>query len=411
MRAIGAAARSAAAQVREAVARGAAAVAEADAAAADWPILPTGWLLAPEAARRREVLVAVNTALDAALSTISTAASTLLAAVAVDPRDPARALSGPPAAAGSVGQLGSTGPARSAGLGFPARTDRVNRAALAADRSSGDPYRMSFADAVERSLQHAGAGGLPVQLLVYDPAAFGGQGRVAIGVGDLATADNIAVLTPGISNSPMAMAATLDAATALQAEASRQDPRARTAVVTWFGYDIPLSWPLDRPAGSGPMLADTVAVLNADRAAQGGDLLATDLRAFAAMAPASALVTLVGHSMGSAATSEAAGRHPVRADNLVLTGSPGAGSGRRDRRRLPVRHPGARVRGGLRRGSDHPAAGRPRRLRPRCGDRNPRALPPFRSGSGRGRLRCAGGGQCGDRGPRWPDRHQPDTAS
>ncbi len=332
-RGMSAAVRAAAAELGTAVAQSAAAVARAEAAAAGWPPMLAGWVLADYRSERAGVIDALNAALDAALSTMSAAVSTLMAALASDPRDSARALCAASTATptGSAGPISPSGPTGAPGVdrsgtGLAARTDRTNRAALAADRASGDAFRRSFADAVDQSLGHAGADGGTVQLLLYDPTAFGDQGRVAIGVGDLAAADNIAVLTPGISNSPMAMSGTIDAAAALRAEATRQDPDARTAVVTWFGYDIPLSWPLDRPGSSAPMPADTLAVLNADRAAAGGDLLATDVGGFAAMAPASALVTLVGHSMGSATTSESAGRHAVRADNLVLTGSPGAGS-------------------------------------------------------------------------------------
>ncbi|MGH3870344.1 MAG: alpha/beta hydrolase [Pseudonocardiaceae bacterium] len=36
------------------------------------------------------------------------------------------------------------------------------------------------------------------QLYLYDPSAFGGDGRVAIAVGDLDTADNVSVQVPGM---------------------------------------------------------------------------------------------------------------------------------------------------------------------------------------------------------------------
>ena len=38
------------------------------------------------------------------------------------------------------------------------------------------------------------------QLWLYDPGAFDGDGRIAVAVGDLDTADDVAVRVPGITN-------------------------------------------------------------------------------------------------------------------------------------------------------------------------------------------------------------------
>ena len=124
----------------------------------------------------------------------------------------------------------------------------------------------------------------------------------------------------------MAPAPLLDLADRLREQAGATDPTAETAVVLWLGYDIPMSAGLDGNADGHAAFADVYAALSSDNAEAGGALLADDVRRFTAMAPASALVTLVGHSMGSVVTSQAA-RQPIPVDNLVLLGSPGAGPG------------------------------------------------------------------------------------
>ena len=96
------------------------------------------------------------------------------------------------------------------------RTDLHNRDALAVDLHSGDPSRVRFALSILGALQHAGDRTGTVQLVVYDSAAFRGQGRAAISVGDLTTATNVAVVVPGIANSPSSMDGGLDLAADLQ---------------------------------------------------------------------------------------------------------------------------------------------------------------------------------------------------
>ena len=204
------------------------------------------------------------------------------------------------------------------------RTDQQNRAALAADLGSGDPARIRFAMSILQSLQLAGDRTGTVQLVVYDPGAFGGQGRAAISVGDLTTATNVAVLVPGIANSPSSMSGGLDLAADLREEATRQAPTQQTAVVAWYGYDIPVSWTKDPGTSIASDVLDTVAAGSAVNAASGAPVLDTDLSAIKSMAQTSARLSLLGFSMGSTTVSEAAG-HQVPVDSIVLMGSPGAG--------------------------------------------------------------------------------------
>ena len=204
------------------------------------------------------------------------------------------------------------------------RTDATNRAALAADLDSGDPHRIRFASSILQSLQHATTRGGTGQLVVYDPAAFDGQGRAAITLGDLNTATNVAVVVPGIANSPSAMSGGIDLAADLRTEAQRQDPAAQTAVVAWYGYDIPGSWTKDPGPSIGTDVRDTVAAGSAANSASGAPLLAGDLTAIKGMAQGSARVTVLGFSMGSTTVSEAA-KYALPVDAMVLLGSPGAG--------------------------------------------------------------------------------------
>jgi len=204
------------------------------------------------------------------------------------------------------------------------RTDSRNRAALAADMHSGDQARISFATSIAAALQQATRTSGTAQLVVYDSTAFQGQGRAAISVGDLTTAAHVAVLVPGISNSPSDMSGGLASATNLRNEASKRDTTGQTAVVAWYGYDIPLSWPKDPTTQPLVVVADTIAAASATNAQGGSALLAQDLRAIKAMSQSSTTMTLIGFSMGATVVSEAA-KYDLPVDSIVLLGSPGAG--------------------------------------------------------------------------------------
>ncbi len=204
------------------------------------------------------------------------------------------------------------------------RADVHNRALLAADLHGTDPVRMEFAMSIVQSLRGAGDRAGTAQLVVYDSAAFNGQGRAGISVGDLTTATNVAVVIPGIANSPSAMAGGLQLAGDLRDEAGRQAPTATTAVVAWYGYDIPMSWSKDPSPQLGTEVRDTVAAGSAVSAMTGAPVLAADLTAIKAMSQASLRTTVLGFSMGSTTVSEAA-QYPVPVDSIVLMGSPGAG--------------------------------------------------------------------------------------
>jgi pimeloyl-ACP methyl ester carboxylesterase len=152
---------------------------------------------------------------------------------------------------------------------------------------------------------------LTAQLLIYDPRAFGGDGRAAIVVGDLDTAQNVAVAVPGLtSDVPDYMDNLTGNALNLYGEARRAAPGESTAVVGWMGYDAP----------------DGITVGSDDEAEAGAKLLAGDVRDIqTGRAGNPPHLTVVGHSYGSTTTGLAASREGMRVDDLVLIGSPGAG--------------------------------------------------------------------------------------
>jgi pimeloyl-ACP methyl ester carboxylesterase len=142
-----------------------------------------------------------------------------------------------------------------------------------------------------------------------------GDGRIVEVVGDLSTADRVAVIVPGVST-------TLDnfdrglggvqrrspywQATQLYAAASVSG--ARVAVIAWLGYDPPDGIDL--------------AAVRSDRAVTGARALDQFVSELSAYRP-DATVTLIGHSYGSLVLAYAAARLPAQVTDLVALGSPG----------------------------------------------------------------------------------------
>ena len=152
------------------------------------------------------------------------------------------------------------------------------------------------------------------QFLAFDPR---GNGRVVEVFGDLATADRIAVLVPGVSttanNFNTGLDDVRDRAPAVQArnlyDATRAAaPGQRVAVVAWLGYDA--------PQGIGRTAA------REELARAGATALDGFTRDLAILRPA-ATVTVIGHSYGSVVAGLAAAGLPSQVKDLVVVGSPG----------------------------------------------------------------------------------------
>jgi hypothetical protein len=164
---------------------------------------------------------------------------------------------------------------------------------------------LTIAESVERTLAALAGRRPPAQLLTLDLV---GAGRVAIGLGDVDRAENVAVVVPGMGDDAgHGVPGSVGRAADLLAEASRQSAQS-TAVVAWVGYAAPGWRQVPFPA----------------RARAGGRMLTADLATLAAARTGEpAHVTLVGHSYGSTVVGAAMQAGPRRADDLVLLGSPG----------------------------------------------------------------------------------------
>jgi hypothetical protein len=150
---------------------------------------------------------------------------------------------------------------------------------------------------------------LVASLLVFAPRAYGGQGRVALGVGDLDAADDVAFVVPGMgSDVHRTLGALIDDAVRLTAAARQASPAATVATVAWMGYDAPgwLGVPVDGAARAGALL------------------LGRDVAGVRTVRVVLPHVTLVGHSYGCATVGLGLREHLVSADDVVLLGSPGA---------------------------------------------------------------------------------------
>src|SRR3954453_16275150 len=178
--------------------------------------------------------------------------------------------------------------------GVPAwARDRANRLVLArAIDASGTPaYQRATARMVAAAVATEEAAGRPVQLHLLDLRGD----RVALAFGDLDTADDVALLVPGVGNSPGDDLDRLAGdARDLQDAASAVAPGQAVAAVVWLGYRTPdLLAALSRAAAhrGAPALAGALAGLAAARSAGGGPPART---------------TVLAHSYGTVVVDEAA---------------------------------------------------------------------------------------------------------
>jgi Alpha/beta hydrolase len=147
--------------------------------------------------------------------------------------------------------------------------------------------------------------------LAYDPR---GDGRIAEVVGDLSTADRIAVLVPGVDTTQWTFHNGLGGvrrrAPVWQAAQVYQASRPGVAVVAWLGYDPP-----EGVRG---------AAIRADRAATGALALRRFVAGLVAQRPGASIV-LIGHSYGALVLGLAAPFLDPAVTDLLAVGSPGMG--------------------------------------------------------------------------------------
>ncbi len=203
--------------------------------------------------------------------------------------------------------------------GVPAwARDRANRLLL--DDLLADPGQppdvARAAQLLDATIREEEAAGRTVQLQLLD---LGGD-RVVLSLGDLDTADAVALLVPGVGTTPSDdLGALTEDARAVGAAALAASPAASPAVapalatVVWLGYRTP-STPgavLGRAASrsGGHALDDALDGIAAARTAVGGTPGRT---------------TVLAHSYGTVVVDEAADRPGLlAADAVVLLGSPG----------------------------------------------------------------------------------------
>lgn len=176
----------------------------------------------------------------------------------------------------------------------------------AAMRAAGPPYADWAADGR--------------RFLTFDPR---GDGRAVEVLGDLAGADRIAVLVPGVGSTltdfDRGLGGVARRAPAVQAgqlyrELRATEPAARVAVLAWLGYDPP---------------DGVLTAAGGVSARRGADGLAALLREVAARRPA-ATITLVGHRYGALVVSLAAADAPAQITDVVSLAGVGAGVQRAD---------------------------------------------------------------------------------
>jgi len=162
------------------------------------------------------------------------------------------------------------------------------------------------------------------QLYIYDPAAFGGDGRIAIALGDLDAAEHVAVTVSGLGSDAGTIGSEQSQDLYVEARHASGDS---VAVLSWMGYDAPsYSTASGEAADIFDEGVDVIGVLDQDAARAGAILLAADVAGLHVMRGGRhPHLTVIGNSYGSTTAAIAADEEDLGADDLVLTGSPGAG--------------------------------------------------------------------------------------
>ena len=170
------------------------------------------------------------------------------------------------------------------------------------------------------------------QLYIYDPDAFGGDGRIAVAIGDLDTAAHIAVTVPGLLSDAGGLDPDKSENIYVEARHASGDERGRARLDG-------LRRPQQQHVADGGIVdqiteaLDIAGVVNMSSATDGAEQLASDVAGINAMRGSNdPHLTVVGNSYGSTTSAIAADEFGLEADDLVLSGSPGAGHVRRCRR-------------------------------------------------------------------------------
>lgn len=180
---------------------------------------------------------------------------------------------------------------------------------------AADEARRNIADRVDPVTGEP----IEAQIYLYDPAAFDGDGAIAISAGNLDSADNVAVVVPGLGTDAESAGYQADRAATMYESTRYLDPDAGNATMFWIGYDAPDNAPWDEGFDGAGVIAESMATAGGEHLADTID----GLRAGRDGEPAH--LTVVGHSYGSTTSGHAAYDHGMAVDEIVFVGSPGVG--------------------------------------------------------------------------------------
>ncbi|GAA0513742.1 alpha/beta hydrolase [Saccharopolyspora subtropica] len=186
--------------------------------------------------------------------------------------------------------------------------------------------RLRSLDAIEKILARGDR-----QLLLLDTG--GERAKAAVAVGDVDTADHVAVYTPGFNTT---VDGALHADTQMdqlrrqaQFESDRHGDGGTVATVTWMGTEFPLWREIADPDRS---------VVSSASAEEGGRKLARFCAGINASRDTALHLTAIGHSYGSTITGYAMQQDGHGVDDAVFSGSPGVGTNDVRDLRVPAGH-------------------------------------------------------------------------
>ncbi|MDQ4103104.1 MAG: alpha/beta hydrolase family protein [Actinomycetota bacterium] len=178
--------------------------------------------------------------------------------------------------------------------------------------------KLASLDRIEQTLDQPGER----QLLALDLS--GERAEAAVAVGNVDTADHVAVFTPGLGSTVDGDLQRYDdnmdqLRRQAQYESNRYGDGGSVAAVTWIGYQAP------QPGFGGFNPLDSDSVLHDDSARAGGADLAEFYRGIDASRATNPHLTALGHSYGSTTTGFAL-QERTGVDDAVFFGSPGIGT-------------------------------------------------------------------------------------
>lgn len=147
---------------------------------------------------------------------------------------------------------------------------------------------------------------VPARATGAGPVDANGDGSAIEILGDLAHAEHVAVIVPGVDTSPTDFGRLRAQATALYAAAGTD-----VAVVAWLGYDPPTGLGLE--------------AARENRAETGAPAFVSYVDGVAAARP-DARITVIGHSYGAIVVGLAAHELPAQVTDIVALGAPGMGA-------------------------------------------------------------------------------------